>query len=198
MLSSGTFLGVGFDWGLGDSVFKTFRINSLGLTMPSPIRSTLGRYELGDLGVALDQTEAELEPLLDWAELHGSISFLIWAELDGVLVLTLLGFVRLSGVLSAEALAVDRTALLDGGTIPPPVRLTPPYLGSRDRTFSVGFPILDVAAETILDVDDPNAVAPPTTLPALEGSGPAAGLVRDNAGFTAMGRFFLMLDVVSP
>jgi hypothetical protein len=147
------------------------------------------RDALGVSVVALDRAEAELEPgklddsaagLLDRAELRGSI-VLGWAELDGVLVLPLLCLVELSGVLVAEAFTVDRTALPDGATIPPAGRLTPPYLGSRDRVFSAGFPILD-----ILDVDKPDAV----TLPAFEGSVPAAKLVRDGAGATAMDAFF--------
>jgi hypothetical protein len=204
MFSSGTALGVvGFDLGLGDSVFNTFIINSLGLTMPSSVGSALDRDALGDLVVALDRTEADLEPgklddsatgLVDRAELRG----FGWAELDGVLVLTLLALIGLSGVLSAEAFAVDRAELTGGGIILPPTRLTPPYLGSTDRAFSVGFPILDVAAIPILDLDDPDAIALPATLPALEESVPPAGLIRDGVGFTVTGGFLGILDFVSP
>jgi hypothetical protein len=208
MFSSGTALGVvGFDLGLGDSVFNTFIINSLGLTMPSSVGSALDRDALGDLVVALDRTEADLERgmlddsatgLVDRAELCGSITGFGWAELDGVLVLNLLALIGLSGVLSAEAFAVDRAELTGAGIILPPTRLTPPYLGSTDRAFSVGFPILDVAVIPILDLDDPDAIALPATLPALEESVPPAGLIRDGVGFTVTGGFLGILDFVSP
>jgi hypothetical protein len=174
--------------------------------MLSPARFALGWDELGVLVVPLDRTEAELEPgkldvsatvLLDRAELPGSIG-LRWAELDGVLVLPLVCLVELRGVLIPETFTVDRTELQDGATIPPAGRLTPPYLGSRDRVFSAGFPILDVAAIPILDVDEPDAAALPATLPAFEGTAPAAKLVREGAGDTATGIFFRMLDFAPP
>jgi hypothetical protein len=175
--------------------------------MTSSAEFALNWDVMGVLVVALDRTEAELEPgkldvsdtvLLDRAELPGSIG-LRWAELDGVLMLPpLLCLVELRGVLIPEAFTVDRTELLDGATIPPAGRLTPPYLGSRDRVFSAGFPILDVAAIPILDVDGPDGAALPAILPAFEGSAPAAKLVRDGAGDIATGVFFRMLAFAPP
>ena len=169
--------------------------------MPSLAGLALDQDELGVVVVALDLTEAELEPgklddsatgLLDRAEVRGSIG-LGWADLDGVLVLPILCLVELSGVFIAEAFTVDRTVLLDGATILTAGRLTPPYLGSRDRVFSNGFPILD-----ILDVDEPDAVTLPATFPAFEGSVPAAKLVRGGAGATMTDGFFRMPDFVPP
>jgi hypothetical protein len=211
IFSFGTASGVGCGLGLGDSVFKTLRINSLGLSLLSSARSDglrggdLSALDGDELGVSagnLNRTEeADLETeklgdsatgLVDRAELRGPMTGLDWVELDGVLVVTLLDLVGLTGTLVAEGFAVDITLLPEGGTIPPPVRLTPPYLGSRDRVFSVGFPILDIPDEPILDIDAPGTLALPTTWLALEVAVTEAGLVRDVAP-PATGGFFRML-----